>query len=93
MLEVVENLVAIGIVDDRLDEFFGNSFVKSGDKVIAVHKIDGLTLNCAFFNLAGEMFAYSDSNAALLVESFLGELYFFISEYLGLPGTVPLDHK
>ncbi len=32
LLEVVENLVAIGIVDDRLDEFFGNFFVKSGDK-------------------------------------------------------------
>ena len=69
LFEVVENLVAfeaeiphvevvrlftIGNVYDRLDEFFGDSFVKTGDEVVAVHEIDGLTLDCAFFNLAGE---------------------------------------
>ena len=60
LFEVVENLVAfktetphievvgfvdIGNIDDRLDEFFGDSFVETGDEVVAVHKIDGLALD------------------------------------------------
>ena len=69
LFEVVENLVAfetetphievvgfvdIGNIDDRLDEFFCDSFVKTGDEIVAVHEIDSLTLDGAFFNLAGE---------------------------------------
>lgn len=52
-IEVVR-LVAIGNINDRFDEFFGDSFVKTGDEVVAAHEIDGLTLDGAFFNLARE---------------------------------------
>lgn len=69
LFEVVENLVAfetetphievvgfvaIGNVNDRFDEFFGNTFVKTGDEIVAVYEIDGLSLDGAFFNLAGQ---------------------------------------
>lgn len=69
LFEVVENLVAfeteithievvgfvaIGNINDSPDKIFCNALIKTGDEVVAVHEIDSLALDGAFFNLAGE---------------------------------------
>lgn len=69
LFEVVENLVAfetetphievvgfvaIGNINDRLDKIFGNAGIKTGDKVVAFNKIDGLAFDDAFLDFAGE---------------------------------------
>ena len=69
LFEVVENLVAfeteithievVGFlavfdIDERLDEAIGNAGIKTGDKVVAFNKIDGLAFDDAFLDFAGE---------------------------------------
>lgn len=69
LLEVIENLVAsetnithievvrlvaIGNINDSPDKIFCNALVKTGDKVVAFNKIDGLAFDDAFLDFAGE---------------------------------------